>query len=271
MPQAEILRIIDVHGEPQPPSERDGNGARPDSARHDAMITWRIPAENVAVALRNPKPTIALEHAELAEPLDPRLVMLREPESSQARNYRSLRHRLMSAPGVRVIAVTSARPGEGKTTCAANLALALAEDTMTRVLLVDANLPRPALGRLFGFTPAESLVEQIARFLDLYPPYPVASIGGTRVHVAALPERTPQCRLERSLLLPALSELRRAYDYIVIDAAAVLESADADIVGECADAAILVARNGVSRKADLRRAVRQLEPALVLGTVLVDA
>jgi Mrp family chromosome partitioning ATPase len=271
MPQAEILRIIDVHGEQQPPSERRGDGASAEPVRREAMITWKIPVENVAVALRNPKPTIALEHAELPEVLDPRLVMLREPGSPQARNYRALRHRLMASPGVRVVAVTSARPGDGKTTCAANLALALAEDTMLRVLLVDANLPRPALGGLFGFTPSESLVDQIARFLDLYPPYPVASIGGTRMHVAALPDGPPQGRLERSLLGPALSELRRAYDYIVVDAAAVLESADADIVGECADAAILVARTGVSRKADLRRAVNQLAPALVLGTVLIDA
>jgi Mrp family chromosome partitioning ATPase len=271
MSQAEILRIIDVHGEPQPPSERGSDEVGADSTRREAIITWRIPAENAAVALRNPKPTIALEHAELPGVLDPRLVLLREPESPQARSYRALRHRLMASPGVRIVAVTSARPGEGKTTCAANLALALAEDTMTRVLLVDANLPRPALGRLFGFAPSESLIDQIARFLDLYPPYPVASVGGTRVHVAALPEGPPRGRLERSLLGPALSELRRSYDYIVVDAAAVLESADADIVGECADAAILVARTGVSRKADLRRAVTQLAPALVLGTVLVDA
>jgi Mrp family chromosome partitioning ATPase len=271
MPRAEILRIIDVHGEPPPPSDKGENGENGNSALREAVITWRLPAENVAVALRNPKPTIALEHAELPETLDSRLVMLRDPESLQARSYRALRHRLLSTPEVRIVAVTSARPGEGKTTCAANLALALAEDTMMRVLLVDANLPRPALGRLFGFSPSESLVEQIARFLNLYPPYPVASIGGTRMHVAALPEPPPQGRLERSLLGAALSELRNAYDYIVVDAASVLESADADIVGECADAAILVARKGVSRRADVRRALTQLTPAPVLGTVLVDA
>jgi len=271
MPRAEILRIIDVHGEPQPPSERGENGQSADSAIHEAVITWRIPGDNVALALRKPKPTIALEHADLPELLDARLVMLRDPASPQARSYRAIRHRLLSTPEIRVVAVTSARPGDGKTTCAANLALALAEDTMMRVLLVDANLPRPGLGHLFGFAPSDSLIEQIARFLDLFPPYPVASIGGTRLHVAALPEGPYQGRLERSLLEPALSELRQAYDYIVVVAAAVLESADADIVGECADAAILVARRGVSRRSDLRRALTQLAPAPVLGTVLVDA
>jgi Mrp family chromosome partitioning ATPase len=271
MPRAEILRTIDVHGEPQPPSDRGANGERRDPRLREAVITWKVPGENLAVALRNPKATVALQHAELPEPLDPRLVMLRNPASEQARSYRALRHRLMSTPEVRVVAVTSARPGDGKTTCAANLALALAEDTMVRVLLVDANLPRPALGRLFGFSPSETLIEQITRFLDLFPPYPVASIGSTRIHVAALPDTPHRGRLERSLLETALSGLRRAYDYIVVDAAAVLESADADIVGECADAAILVARSGVSRRADLRQALAQLAPAPVLGTVLVDS
>lgn len=269
MPRAEILRIIDVHGE-EPAPEKHENGKSATLPGH-AIVTWRIPTENVAVALRKPKPTIALEHAELPGEPDARLVMIREPESPRARSYRALRHRLLSTPDVRVVAVTSARPGDGKTTCAANLALALAEDTMVRVLLMDANLPRPGLGSIFGFAPSQSLVDQIARFLDLSPPYPVASIAGTRVHVAALPEVPTQGRLERSLLNGALSELRNAYDYIVIDTAAVLESADADIVGECSDAAILVARAGASRKTDMRRAIEQLAPSVVLGTVLLDS
>lgn len=270
MPQAEILRIIDVKGEARPASDDGANGAHDGSATRDAMVTWKIGTENIAVALKKRKPTIVVEHPNTAEPSDPRLVLLHEPTSPQARSYRALRHRLMSAPDVHVVAVTSPRPGDGKTTCAANLALALAEDTSLRVLLIDANLARPALARVFGFTPAESLVDRIARFTDVYPPYPVACIRGTRVHVAALPDACEYRRLERSLLGAALSELRNAYDYVIVDAAAVLESADADIVGECADSIILVGRAGVSRKADFGSALNQLAPAPVLGTVLLD-
>src|SRR5262249_45989884 len=122
MPRAEILRIIDVHGEPPPSSNQGANGVHVKTTLREGMIGWR-PVDNVALALRRPKPTIALEHADLPESLDARLVMLRDPTSSQARAYRALRHRLLSTPDIRVIAITSARPGDGKTTCAANLAL----------------------------------------------------------------------------------------------------------------------------------------------------
>jgi len=198
-------------------------------------------------------------------------VMLSEPASSKARSYRLLRHRLLSR-ATRVVAVTSARPGDGKTTCAVNLALAIAEDAMTHVLLIDANLRRPALGTIFGFDPTQSLVEDITRFADLVPPYPVVAIRGTRVHVAALPAGfAPNARLERTLFSAVLAELRSVYDHIVIDAASVLESADADVVGECADGVVVTVRAGGSRTSDLRRAIEQLRPAAVLGTVLLDA
>src|SRR5215470_13639786 len=99
---------------------------------------------------------------------------------------------------------------------------------MARVLLVEANLRRPALGAVFGFEPADSFVRRIAEHRDASPPYPVAGIRGMRLHVAALPvERPRERRLDRLLFDAALHDLRSAYDYIVIDSAAVFESADA--------------------------------------------
>jgi Mrp family chromosome partitioning ATPase len=78
-------------------------------------------------------------------------------------------------------------------------------------------------------------------------------------------------RLDRILLALALAQLRRTYDYIVIDAASVLESGDVDVIGECSNGVIVTARAGHSRRGDVRRALAQLEPAPVLGIVLIDA
>jgi Mrp family chromosome partitioning ATPase len=90
--------------------------------------------------------------------------------------------------------------------------------------------------------------------------------------VAALPETPIEGgRLDRTLFAVALSDLRNAYDYIVIDAASVFESGDVDVVGECSSGVIVAARAGRSRKGDLRRAIGELAPAHVLGTVLIDA
>jgi len=238
------------------------------------LTLWRAARDtqrNWALA-RRPPPLIDIEHVALRGTLDPRLVLLSEPGSDRARSYRLLRHRLFSNGDPRTVAVTSAHRGEGKTTCALNLALAIAEDTMTRTLLLEANLPRPALAQVFAFAPSRSIVEKIIRFSSVGPPYPVVSISGTRLHASALPDTPLEGRrLDRTLFAAVLSELREAYDYIVVDAASVLESGDVDVVGESSDAVIVAARAGRSGKRELRRAIAQLAPAPVLGSVLIDA
>ncbi|HEV8551244.1 MAG TPA: CpsD/CapB family tyrosine-protein kinase [Polyangiaceae bacterium] len=238
----------------------------------EAKETIRIwnPSEAI-VRAPSPSPSVVVEQAEIPADVDSRLVMLYDHASVQARAYRLLRHRLLARSDPRVITVTSAQPGEGKTTCAVNLALALADETMSRVLLVEANLRRPALGEVFGYEPSDSFVRRLVEHRDASPPYPVAGVVGTRLHIAALPSRrTRELRLDRLLFGTALHELRTAYDYVVIDAAAVLESADADVAGECADGVILVTRSQVSRKAAVARATEQLHPSRVLGTVVLD-
>ncbi len=278
MSRAEVYRIIDVVSddsasvEPEPEDADEGRRARVGQATA-RLALWPSPASSESiVAHGEPVPIVDVEQAFLPEQLDARLVMLHAPESQQARSFRLLRHRLLGLGDPRVIAMTSARPREGKTTCAVNLALALAEEAMARVLFIDANLRRPSAGSLFGFEPTQSLVGEMARGSHTSPPYPIVAIRGTRLHVAALPSvPIPEARLDRLLLGTALNDLRDVYDYVIVDASSVLESGDADIVGECAGGVLLAARAGVTRKSDLRHTIDQLRPANVLGTVLVGA
>lgn len=236
-----------------------------------AGVTWSPSGSGAVISNSLHLPTVRIEHLRSPRPTDRRLVMLGDPTLERSRGYRALLHRLLSCGDPRVIAVTSASPGEGKTTCATNLALAIAEDTMTSVLIIDANLRRPAVAEVFGFRPRDSFVADIARSKDVLCPYPVVGIYGVRLHIAALPRHPmPEGRLERTLFSVALCDLRSVYDYIVIDAASVLESGDADVVGECSDAVIVATRAGSSRRADVGRAVELLRPAVVLGGVLID-
>ncbi|HEY3497941.1 MAG TPA: CpsD/CapB family tyrosine-protein kinase [Polyangiaceae bacterium] len=216
--------------------------------------------------------SMVIEAVTLPRKLDPRLVMLDGSATRQARAFRLLRHRLLSLGDPRIIAISSAEPGEGKTTCAANLAFALADETFARVLLIEANLRRPAFGPLFGYTPAPTFMDRLVQHRDATPPYPVAGVAGTRLHLAALPPAgSPAARLDRLLLGVVLQDLRSAYDYIVIDSAAVLESADAEVVGGCSDGVLLVARTKHSRASALHRAMAELSPSKVMGSVLLDA
>ncbi|MDB5218668.1 MAG: ATPase involved in chromosome partitioning-like protein, partial [Myxococcaceae bacterium] len=81
---------------------------------------------------------------------DPRPVILCDPDSERASGFRVLRDGLLAKGLPRVLAVSSAWPGDGKTTCATNLALALAEQTRERLLLVDANFFAPSLASMFS-------------------------------------------------------------------------------------------------------------------------
>jgi Mrp family chromosome partitioning ATPase len=264
---------------PEPPPEPEPAFRRPPQSNgagstQPGLVVWTPePTHAPPQALARPWPStvFVLDEVELPARLDSRLIVLSEPESASSRGYRLLRHRLLAHSDPRVIAVTSASPGEGKTTCAVNLALALAEETMARVLLVETNLRRPALGNVFGYQPSESFVGRMAEYRDPTPPYSVAAIFGTRLQVAALPPSVPQeARLDRMLLAVALQQLREAFDYIVVDSASVLESAYADVAAVCSDGVVVTTRASKSKKSELARAVEQLAPARVLGTVLLD-
>jgi Mrp family chromosome partitioning ATPase len=280
MASAEVLRIIDIKPDPSAdaepisgPSGPDGDApVRRPAAPTARLALWPSPAENAIVTHGEPVPVIDVRQIIPCGELDPRVVMLREPGSRVARSFRLLRHRLLGMGDPRVIAVGSARSGEGKTTCAVNLAIALSEEVMTRVLLLEADLRRPVTARLFAFEPHDTILESMMRSGEASPPYPVASVPGTRMHVAALPfDPLDGVHLDRTLFAAAISDLRDVYDYIVIDAGSVLESNDAHVATECASAVIATARAGKSRRHELRRALDQLRPAPIFGTVLFES
>jgi len=264
-----------------PPAEQERNDdAEPapipltqpaDGRSRTTLMRW-TDTEGIVAVGRSGQHVEVHELVEIPTELDPRLVMLYAHASEQARAYRLLRHRLLALGDPRVIAVTSAERGEGKTTCAANLGLALADETLARVLLIDANLRRPSLAQAFGFEPSDSFIERLAMNRDVTPPYRVAAVRGTRLHVAALPQQRPRSgHIDRLLFTAALHDLKSEYDYIVIDAAGVFESADADVAGECADGVLLTARAGSSHRGAIESAIEQLHPTRVFGTVLLDS
>jgi len=217
-----------------------------------------------------PTPRIVVASAEQGGRPDPRCVMLHEPASAQARSYRLLRHKLLTGADPRIVAVTSAERGEGKTTCAINLALCIAEETLASVLLLEATSSRPSLTRAFGMarlhaSRAEAVGEP-ARTLQHH----ALSLSWSRLHVGSASACSREgAGLDRLLLRVALDELRSAYDYVVVDTASVLESADADVVCECADGVLVATRAGTSRRGPLERALDQLRPATISGVVLL--
>jgi capsular exopolysaccharide synthesis family protein len=169
----------------------------------------------------------------------------------------------------RVIAVTSATPGEGKTTVAAHLGNAFAEAGL-RTLLVEADMRKPELSRIFGIEGSKGLSLYLAGLVSPSPrihetPIPNLSIAPSG---PVPPNGAALLHSERlgTFLQAAVAE----YQMVIVDTPPVLTVADARILGTKADGIVLVVRAGRTARNLVRRAQLLLENsgAPVLGMVL---
>ncbi len=206
-------------------------------------------------------------------PTDPYLVTLTNPSSFAAEQYQGLRmtvEQLKQLRDVRLIAVTSPTAGDGKTVTAINLAGVLAHGNEARVLLIDADLRRPAIATRLALGESESRglvdavsdeslrVDQLTTKINGFD-LSVMPAGVTRVPIHEI-LRSP--RLER-----ILKEAREQYDYVVLDTPPLLPVFDAAAVARFVDGILLVvAANHTPRKL-LGEALTLLDPSKLLGIV----
>ena len=222
-----------------------------------------------------PPPEIGLtEHALPAEGRpDGRLALMIDPDSERAASFRVLRHHLLEVGRPQCVVVSSPRTGDGKTTTAINLALALAECGRAKVLLVETHLRRPQLAGVFKFVPPWCFAEQLAAHRHQpNMPWSFIDIPSLWLHVAAVNPRIEKTQLlDGPAFAIALERLRLGgYDHIVIDAPPVLGSADVNLMADAADTVLLAVRSRASTTRDLRKAIEQLGASKVAGTVLVE-
>jgi receptor protein-tyrosine kinase len=153
--------------------------------------------------------------------------------------------------------ITSAVPGEGKTSTTTNLAMALAQ-AGKRVLVVDGDLRRPSIAKLLGLETVVGLTTVLVGRSTLAETIQVHQESGIHVlssgPIPPNPTEILQSRATRDLLLG----LRDMFDAVIIDAPPLLPVADAAIMATDADGAILVVRHGKTTKEQLRLAVTRL-------------
>jgi Mrp family chromosome partitioning ATPase len=221
-----------------------------------------------------PPPEIGLTQHHLPdEPPDPRLALVIDPDSERAAAFRVLRHHLLEVGRPQCVVVSSPTLGDGKTTTALNLALALSECGRAKVLLVETHLRRPQLAGVFKFVPPWCFAEQLAahRHQPLMP-WSLIEIPQLWLHVGAINPRIEKTQLlDGPAFAIAMERLRMGgYDHIVVDAPPVLGSADVNLMAEAADAVVFALRARRSTTRDLRRAMEQLGSGKIAGTVLVQ-
>ena len=184
----------------------------------------------------------------------------------QYRRFAAALHPLQTEQGLRSVTVTSSVPREGKTLTIVNLAMMLSESYKRRVLLIDADLRRPAIHDAFGISNSPGLCEALrsasgtvtfAHVSSRLSVLPAGSLSGDPMTALASP-RMPD------LLEAAASE----FDWILLDAPPVALMADAGLLVRLTRAVVLVIAAGSTPYTVVEKAVADLGREHIVGTVL---
>jgi capsular exopolysaccharide synthesis family protein len=200
-------------------------------------------------------------------------VAMGEPNSQAAEAYRALRTALLlSQPGSppRTLLVTSPLPAEGKTTTCYNLATCFAL-MGKRVLIIDADMRKPALHRRTGDPNAMGLSTLLTSSLDpddLILQHP--NVANLSFLSSGPVPPNPTELLASEIFATAIASVSKQYDLVLIDAPPAMLVADPAIISAMVDGVMIVVRAGVTTRLTLLGAVEKLQrsKANVIGVVL---
>ena len=196
-------------------------------------------------------------------------ILDQEISAQSLEQYRRLAaslHHAQATNGTKVIMVTSAAVGEGKTLTSSNLALTLSESYQKRVLLVDADFRRPSVHAVFGVPSHNGLAEglvsdnqrvQVCQFSERLSVLP----GGQ-------PSSDPIAALTSERMRQLVDEARENFDWVILDTPPVALLTDANLVASITDGAVIVVKAGSTSCELVERAVQAVGRERIFGVVL---
>lgn len=198
-------------------------------------------------------------------------VVEKNPKSVAAEAYRSLRTNIQYSSfdkQYKTILVTSANPGEGKSTTAGNLALTLSEGE-ARVLIVDCDMRKPSVHKNFRVTNTYGISDVLLQKKKVME---VAHKYNENLYIITagkIPPNPAEMIASKAMTL-FLEEMKEHFDYIVLDTPPVQAVADSQILSTKVDGSLFVVRAGVTKKDDVQSAIAALKKvnANIIGTVL---
>jgi capsular exopolysaccharide synthesis family protein len=238
----------------------------PAAERIDRKPIWKRSAEALTP---RPGPDSSAE-------LNTRRISLLQPESYIAEQFRALRGRIDAIANqhpIRTIAITSAFPGEGKTTCAINLAIVTSMSLGRRVLLIDCDLRRPKVHPVLGMKPKVGLAEVLTGGSSI----DEAIVTAESVALDVLPvcgrPANPSELLGSSEMSQLVEDVASRYDRVILDTPAALGLPDAKAVSDLCDGTVMVVRADVTARSELEAVLEILDRDRMLGLLIngVDA
>lgn len=199
-----------------------------------------------------------------------RLVMHKDTEAVVVEQYRRLAailHHAQVERGVKVVMLASAQAAEGKTLTAINLALTLSESYKRRVLLIDADLRRPSIGRIFGVTAPTGLSECLkSRDLQsIRVTYVTDALG---LLLAGHADHDPMAGLTSGRMQEIIEQASQEFDWVILDTPPVGLLTDAHLLAAMVDVAVLVINAGATQHPVIQQAVQSIGREKIVGVVL---
>lgn len=203
---------------------------------------------------------------------DPKLVVVSAPDSIDAENFKILRCQILfpkQGKRPRVIMVTSALPGEGKTFIAANLAASIALGFNEHVLLVDCDFRRPSVHKMLGISLAGGLYEHLMGKATIADVIIKTGFGKLSAIPAGSPSPNPSELIASQMMRDFLQEVRNRYDdrYIVIDSTPAQVTAEANVLSQYVDGILFVIMAGRTPREAIEKSMENLGKEKILGIV----
>ena len=203
-----------------------------------------------------------------------RRIALLQPESFVAEQFRALRGRIDAIAAQRpihTVAVTSALPGEGKTTASVNLAIVTALSLGRRILLVDCDLRKPKVHLSLGLRAEAGLGEVLEGKVSLEDAVVKAEGGNLEVLAVRGRPANPSELLASDRMRELVKEVAQRYHRVILDTPAALGLPDAKIVADLCDGVVMVVRADMTSYDDAQMVLEFLDRDRILGLVLNGA
>ncbi|GAB6420494.1 CpsD/CapB family tyrosine-protein kinase [Bacillus luti] len=202
------------------------------------------------------------------------LITHQEPKSRITEQYRNIRTNIEFTSvdsRIRSIMVTSANPGEGKTTTVANLAVVFGQQGK-KVLVIGADLRKPSIQDLFAAHASNGLTNVLSGQTNVMQCIQKTDIENVYVMASGPIPPNPAELLGNRVMDEVLLEAYNMFDIVLIDTPPVLAVTDAQILANKCDGVILVVRSERTEKDKIVKTNQILEKASgnILGVVLND-
>lgn len=209
-------------------------------------------------------PHYVIKKARSDDGIDGRIVSYVDRSSYISEQYKVLRTNLYSLSiekPIKTITITSSQPQEGKTVTSCNLAHTLSLDAEKKVLLIDADMRRPAVHEYFNIQRKPGLSDVLNNEISVAAFTAKPVLGKLYVIPAGSTKSSPSEFLSSTKIKSLIDSLKDGFDYIIFDTPPVLNVTDASILGSFCDAVLFVVKAGVTQKRVIEEAFNMLSEA----------